>query len=106
MPDSGTDRRMLIARLCRIEGQVRGLALMISRDDACVDILAQVSAVTHALDSLALKLLDEHLHRCASRPNIDASELAGQTHEAALAIAGLLHRPAAVTEITPTLIES
>lgn len=106
MPDSGTARRMLIARLCRIEGQVRGLALMITRDDACVDILTQVSAVTHALDSLALKLLDEHLHRCVGQADTDASELAGQTHEAALAIAGLLHPPEPVTEVTPTLIES
>ena len=106
MPDSGTDRRMLIARLSRIEGQVRGLTLMINRDAACVDILTQVSAVTHALDSLALKLLDEHLHRCVARANTDASGLAGQTHEAALAIAGLLHPPATVTELTPTLIES
>ncbi|MBO1030245.1 metal-sensitive transcriptional regulator [Tessaracoccus sp. SD287] len=106
MPDSGTDRRMLIARLSRIEGQVRGLSLMITRDAACVDILTQVSAVTHALDSLALKLLDDHLRRCVGQADTDASALTGQAHEAALATAGLLHRPASVTELTPPLIES
>lgn len=56
----------LAKRLRRIEGQVRGIARMIDDDRYCVDILTQVSAVQSALDALALKLLEHHLHGCVS----------------------------------------
>ena len=53
-------------RLNRIEGQVRGIGRMIDEDRYCVDILTQVSAVQSALDALARKLLEHHLHGCVS----------------------------------------
>jgi DNA-binding FrmR family transcriptional regulator len=56
----------LSKRLSRIEGQVRGIARMIEDDRYCVDILTQVSAVQSALDALARKLLEHHLHGCVS----------------------------------------
>jgi DNA-binding FrmR family transcriptional regulator len=56
----------LAKRLNRIEGQVRGIARMIDEDRYCVDILTQVSAVQSALDALARKLLEHHLHGCVS----------------------------------------
>jgi DNA-binding FrmR family transcriptional regulator len=54
-------------RLRRIEGQVRGIARMIEEDQYCIDVLTQISAVSSALRSLALNLLDEHLGHCVSR---------------------------------------
>jgi len=51
-------------RLRRIEGQVRGLQQMIEDDRYCIDVLTQVSAVTKALQSVALELMDEHLSHC------------------------------------------
>ena len=48
-------------RLRRIEGQVRGIARMIDEDKYCIDVLTQISAVSSALRSVALNLLDEHL---------------------------------------------
>ncbi|AKN18364.1 metal-sensitive transcriptional regulator [Mycobacterium haemophilum] len=54
-------------RLRRIEGQVRGIARMIDEDKYCIDILTQISAVSSALRSVALNLLDEHLEHCVSR---------------------------------------
>lgn len=51
-------------RLRRIEGQVRGISKMIDDDKYCIDILTQISAVNSALQSVALGLLDEHLHHC------------------------------------------
>ena len=48
-------------RLRRIEGQVRGLQRMIDEDRYCVDILDQVTAVTRALQAVALELLGDHL---------------------------------------------
>ena len=55
---------LLVKRLNRIEGQVRGIARMIEADRYCVDVLNQVSAVQAALDALALQLLEHHLHGC------------------------------------------
>jgi CsoR family transcriptional regulator, copper-sensing transcriptional repressor len=53
-------------RLRRIEGQVRGLQRMVDEDNYCIDILTQVSAVTKALQSVAVGLLDEHIRHCVS----------------------------------------
>jgi len=54
------------ARLRRIEGQVRGLQRMIDEDTYCIDVLTQISAVTKALQSVALGLLDEHVRHCVA----------------------------------------
>ena len=51
-------------RLKRIEGQVRGLQRMVESDTYCIDVLTQVSAVTRALQSVALQLLGDHLAHC------------------------------------------
>jgi DNA-binding FrmR family transcriptional regulator len=53
-----------LKRLRRIEGQVRGLQRMVDEDTYCIDILTQVSAVTSALQSVAVGLLDEHIRHC------------------------------------------
>jgi DNA-binding FrmR family transcriptional regulator len=51
-------------RLRRIEGQVRGLERMVDEDAYCIDVLTQVSAVTRALQAVALELLGDHLDHC------------------------------------------
>ncbi len=53
-----------LKRLRRIEGQARGLQRMVEEEQYCIDILTQVSAMTKALQSVALGLLDEHLAHC------------------------------------------
>ncbi len=53
-----------LKRLRRIEGQARGLQRMVEEDKYCIDILTQVSAMTKALQSVALGLLDDHLGHC------------------------------------------
>jgi DNA-binding FrmR family transcriptional regulator len=53
-----------LLRLRRIEGQVRGLQRMIEADEYCIDVLAQLSSVTAALQSVAIGLVDEHLRHC------------------------------------------
>ena len=53
-----------VKRLRRIEGQVRGLQRMIDEDTYCIDVLTQVSAVTKALQAVAVGLLDEHVRHC------------------------------------------
>jgi CsoR family transcriptional regulator, copper-sensing transcriptional repressor len=53
-------------RLRRIEGQVRGLQRMVEEDRYCINVLEQVSAVTGALNAVALVLLDDHLEHCVA----------------------------------------
>ena len=53
-----------VKRLRRIEGQVRGLQRMVEEDAYCIEVLTQVSAVTKALQSVAVGLLDEHVRHC------------------------------------------
>ena len=60
------ERRALINRLSRIEGQVRGLKDMLQRDAYCPDILVQVSAVTSALNSFSKELLSSHIRTCVA----------------------------------------
>src|SRR5215212_7303110 len=55
-----------LKRLRRIEGQARGLQRMVEEEKYCIDILTQVSAMTKALQSVALGLIDEHIAHCVS----------------------------------------
>jgi CsoR family transcriptional regulator, copper-sensing transcriptional repressor len=80
-----------LKRLRRIEGQSRGLQRMVEEEQYCIDILTQVSAMTKALQSVALGLLEDHLSHCvveaaaAGGPEADA-----KVREAAEAIARLV----------------
>ena len=56
------ERRELMNRLKRIEGQVRGLQRMLDEDAWCPDILTQASAVQSALNGFCRSLLASHLH--------------------------------------------
>jgi CsoR family transcriptional regulator, copper-sensing transcriptional repressor len=60
-----------LARLRRVEGQVRGLQRMIENDEYCIDVLTQVSAATKALRSVAVGLLDEHVRHCVRNAALD-----------------------------------
>ncbi|KEP41950.1 metal-sensitive transcriptional regulator [Mycobacterium kansasii] len=78
-------------RLRRIEGQVRGIAKMIDEDKYCIDILTQISAVSSALRSVALNLLDEHLGYCVSGAIAEGGDEAQERlAEASAAIARLV----------------
>lgn len=56
-----------LARLRRIEGQVRGLERMVSEERYCADILIQISSVQEALRSVGKALLRNHLRHCAAQ---------------------------------------
>ena len=60
------DKAAIVNRLHRIEGQVRGIEKMVADDRYCIDILTQISAVTTALDAVALQLLDDHVSHCVA----------------------------------------
>src|SRR5256885_5466704 len=58
------DKAQLVRRLARIEGQVRGIARMIEREEYCVDILQQTSALRAAVDALSILVLEDHVQGC------------------------------------------
>ncbi len=87
----GDDRATIQKRLRRIEGQVRGLQRMIDEDRYCIDVLEQVSAVTRALQSVALALLDDHMAHCvAEAARTGGDEASSKLDEASAAIARLV----------------
>ena len=75
------DKDNYAKRLRRIEGQVRGIAKMIDEDKYCIDILTQISALTSALESVALGLLEDHLRHCV----VNAARAGGEEAEAKIA---------------------
>jgi CsoR family transcriptional regulator, copper-sensing transcriptional repressor len=91
MPGYTQDKDAYLRRLRRIEGQVRGLQRMVETDVYCVDVLTQVSAVTRALQAVALGLLEDHLGHCVTQAieqgGPDADE---KVREAAAAISRLV----------------
>jgi CsoR family transcriptional regulator, copper-sensing transcriptional repressor len=58
------DKAQLIRRLSRMEGQVRGIARMIEREEYCVDILQQTAALRAAVDALSVLVLEDHVQGC------------------------------------------
>ena len=85
------DKAAYLARLRRIEGQVRGLQRMVDADTYCIDVLTQVSAVTKALQGVAVGLVEDHLAHCV-RDAVAAggTEADQKVAEASAAIARLL----------------
>jgi DNA-binding FrmR family transcriptional regulator len=85
------DKDAVLARLKKIEGQVRGIARMVDDDTYCIDILTQVSAATRALENVALLLLDDHLDHCVRNAAIAGGpEADAKIAEASAAIARLV----------------
>ena len=81
----------VLARLRRIEGQVRGLQRMVDEETYCIDVLTQVSAATRALESVALTLLEDHLGHCVTHAIAQGGEEAdAKVKEASLAIARMV----------------
>lgn len=63
---SEKERKNMINRLNRIEGQVRGIKKMVENNAYCSEILIQVSAVNAALNSFNKVLLAEHIRTCVA----------------------------------------
>ncbi|MGH2908031.1 MAG: metal-sensitive transcriptional regulator [Solirubrobacteraceae bacterium] len=80
----------LLARLKRIEGQIRGIEGMVSDDRYCIDILTQISAAQAALDKVALGLLDDHAHHCVLGAEQDDRD--AKTEELMAAVGRLMRR--------------
>ena len=89
------NKDQVLARLKRVEGQVRGISRMVEEDTYCIDVLTQVAAATKALQAVALGLLDDHLGHCvrhavASSAEDDGAAADAKIAEASAAIARLV----------------
>lgn len=73
-----TDKDNYLNRLKRIEGQARGISKMVDEEKYCIDILTQISALTSALQAVAIGLLDDHLKHCV----VDAARMGGEDADA------------------------
>lgn len=84
------DKKPLVARLKRIEGQVRGLEKMVDEDRYCIDVLTQVSAARAALENVALLLLRDHTQHCVADA-IRAGDPTAKVTELSEAVERLFH---------------
>ena len=64
---SAEERKKLIHRLNRIEGQIRGIRGMVENDAYCADILVQSAAVNAAVNAFNKELLASHIRGCVAR---------------------------------------
>ncbi len=83
---SEEEKRALINRLSRLEGQIRGIRAMVERDAYCPDILTQSAAASAALNGFTRALLDEHIRTCV------AQDIRGGRDEAIDELLGLLQK--------------
>ncbi len=60
------DKKKLLTRLRRAEGQLRAIARMVEEDTACVDTLVQVSAIQGALGKIGELILAQHIESCVT----------------------------------------
>jgi DNA-binding FrmR family transcriptional regulator len=86
-----SDKDKYLARLKRIEGQARGIHRMVDEEQYCIDILTQISALTSALQGVAVGLLDDHLKHCVTDAVREGGAVAdARLTEASQAIARLV----------------
>jgi DNA-binding FrmR family transcriptional regulator len=73
-----SDKSRYLARLKRIEGQVRGIHRMVDEEKYCIDILTQIAAAKSALESVSVALLEDHMRHCVA----DAAQKGGEEADA------------------------
>lgn len=76
----------VLARLGKIQGQVRGVRRMVEEDQYCLDILTQLNSITAAVRAVGLGLLDDHVRHCV-RDGIDQGDGDRQAEELVAAVA-------------------
>jgi len=74
------DKAKIMARLRRMEGQVRGVQRMVEEDQYCLDVLTQLSAIIAAARQTGLLVLEDHVRGCVlgsehAQDEIDREEL-------------------------------
>jgi DNA-binding FrmR family transcriptional regulator len=86
------DRAQLLRRLSRMEGQVRGIARMIEREEYCIDILQQTAALRAAVDAVSLLLMEDHVAGCLAQA-VHTGEAEAYTEEVMEVVRRSMGRP-------------
>ena len=76
------DKAEVIARLRKVEGQIRGLQKMVESDTYCIDILTQITAASNALKKVAVGLLDEHIRHCVVQGTEEGKDMVAEATKA------------------------
>ena len=63
---SENEKKIIINRINRIEGQLHGIKTMIQENTYCKDVLIQLSAIENSVKSLSNHILENHLYVCVS----------------------------------------
>ncbi len=79
------DKAAVLARLRRIEGQVRGIQRMIEDERYCIDVLTQANAVKAAVEQVSILLLKDHVSHCVADA-IRKGDSGAKIHELTAAI--------------------
>ena len=87
------DRRDLLNRLRRIEGQARGVQRLVEDEAYCLDILQQVEAMTAAADQVAMLVLEDHIDGCLTHA-IDSGHGEPYVREVMTVVRRAMRRPA------------
>lgn len=58
------NRKNVLNRLRRIEGQIRGLERMVEQEAACADVLTQLYAATAAMKKTGVAIIQNNMRRC------------------------------------------
>lgn len=85
------NKDLVLKRLKRAEGQVRGIARMVDEDTYCIDVLTQVNAAQAALDKVAIELMRDHARHCMTHIT-DEKEQTIKADELAKAVGRMLSR--------------
>ena len=72
------DKDDILARLRRIEGQLRGLQRMVDEDGYCIDILTQITAASNALKKVAVGLLEQHIRHCVENQTEEGKDMVAE----------------------------
>lgn len=73
---SSAGREAILARIARVEGQLRGIRRMVEKNDECLDIIAQISAIREAVAMLGVELLkDDFVCKWEGKKKIDEAYL-------------------------------
>ncbi len=76
------EKKKVIHRLRRTEGQIRGVQRMIEEDKECIDIITQLSAVRSSIDRVMGMIVAENLKHCFENPEKDPQEQAAKLEQA------------------------
>lgn len=64
----------LVARLKKVEGQIRGIQKMVADERPCPDVITQVVAAGKALDKVALMIIERSMHECAAKSRTEGAD--------------------------------